>query len=171
MFKVFARDWWCRSQKVNFMDIHADLAVCLPICSAINSIPCRSLGLTLIVFEWKVLKSEARNSKSETISNKKNSNDQNNRNICANTVFVIRKFDIWICFEFRYSDIEFCRSHLRTLCPLGLNQTRTLPAGRDLRLARIFSYDTAYCSSFLRSVFKPIPSAFAVFALFPFNCR
>jgi len=38
MFKVFARDWWCRSQKVDSMDIHADLAVCLPICSAINSI-------------------------------------------------------------------------------------------------------------------------------------
>ena len=40
--------------------------------------------------KMKKFKSEARNPNSETISNDQNSNDSNNKNICANYVFVIR---------------------------------------------------------------------------------
>ena len=77
----------------------------------------------------KILKSEARNPKSETISNDQNSNAPNkrhSRHSDVEFVFVIRAFNIGICFEFRYSDFEICRSHLPKSCPLGLGQSRVL---------------------------------------------
>jgi len=58
----------------------------------------------------KKLKSEPQNPKPETIFNEKNSNDPNNNCFCHREndfVLVIKVFDIWICFEFRYSVFEF----------------------------------------------------------------
>jgi len=65
-------------------------------------------------FIKEMLKSEARNPKSETKLNDRNSNGPN-IGISARIfiVFVIRAFDILICFEIRYSDFEFCPCHLR----------------------------------------------------------
>ena len=47
------------------------------------------------------MKSEARNSNFETISN-----DQSSKRGNTN-VWIIRNLKIWICFGFRYSDFEF----------------------------------------------------------------
>jgi len=61
--------------------------------------------------------------KSETILNDKISNDPNKSHTVhfdIVAVFVIIAFDIRICFGFRYSNFEFCRSHLPKSCPLDL---------------------------------------------------
>jgi hypothetical protein len=59
-------------------------------------------------------KSETRNSKHETISNDRNSNDSNRR-VCKAWFVLFRSlehFVIRICFVFRYSDFAFCKGRV-----------------------------------------------------------
>jgi hypothetical protein len=76
--------------------------------------------------------------------NDQNPNDPNGKSICANGfVFVIRRFGI--CFEFRYSDFEFCLRQLRKSRPLGLDQSRALRTRMFTELGTFQGVEPFFC--------------------------
>ena len=135
----------------------------------------------LCLEKWKVFKSEARNPKqyrtrgaSACAARDGNSNDPNKRHTrhCdIEVVFVIRAFDIWICFEFRYSDFEFCRSHLPKSCPLDpdylLCHLKPGPPGRDLGCIESYAWSVKIFSGLTsRNRYGLFLLFFKCFALF-----